>query len=160
MPLYQDRIHGNATYLPDLINNAPGKNADGSKANWGHSYEVAGFANTRGTGGSMGANIRKTQSAVAAYIYKLANTTFPQYNFINQRGGPSDLMIIYDEDDKDYTGADPTRKNEDYPDAGDNHGTDGENFIFCDGHAEWVTQKNYLYKWFRGTDEFKDPIVP
>jgi prepilin-type N-terminal cleavage/methylation domain-containing protein len=158
VPLYQDRIHGNATYMPDLINNAPGKEADGTKADWGHSYEVAGFANARGTGGSTGAKIRKTQSSVSPYIYKLNNSTFPQYNFLNERGGPSDMWIIYDEDDRDASN--PTRHNEDYPDPGDNHGTEGENVVFCDGHAEWITQKNYLYRWFRGTDEFKDPIVP
>ena len=68
------------------------------------------------------------------------------------------MWIIYDEDDRNAS--DPNRQNEDYPDAGDNHGKEGENLVFCDGHAEWVTQKNYLYRWFRGTDEFKDPIVP
>ena len=153
---YEARLHGNTRYLPDLVNNALGK--DGSN---GHSYEVAGFANTR-TAGAPPANIRKTQSTVSGYIYKLNNalTGFQQYNFKDQRGGPSDLFIIYDEDDKDYSGVDRSRRNEDYPDEGDNHGKEGANIVFCDGHAAWVTQKRYLYVWFRGTDEYHDPIAP
>jgi prepilin-type processing-associated H-X9-DG protein len=138
-----------------MVNNALGKNAGN-----GHSFEVAGWLNTRGAGGAQGATIRKTQAVVAGYNYQLINGNFPQYNFRNQRGGPSDIWIIYDADDKDYTGADLTRKNEDYPDAGDNHGREGGNVVYCDGHAEWVPQKFYLLKWFRGTDEYHDPIVP
>ncbi len=150
---YQERLHDNGSYLPDLVDNATGKNGT-----VGHSYEVAGWLNTRGTGGGQGATIRKTQASVTGYKYRLNNTTFPQYNCFNQTGGPSDIWIIYDADDKDYSGADPTRKNEDYPDPGDNHGAEGGHVVFCDGHAEWVPQKNYLLKWFRGTDEFHDQI--
>ncbi len=55
---------------------------------------------------------------------------------------------------------DPTRRNEDYPDPGDNHGADGGNVVYCDGHAEWAPQKLYLFKWFRGTDEWHAQITP
>jgi prepilin-type N-terminal cleavage/methylation domain-containing protein/prepilin-type processing-associated H-X9-DG protein len=160
VPYYGDRIHGTPTYLPDLVNNAPGRSADGTQSDYGHSYEVAGFANARISSGTPGANTRKTQDTVSAYIYKLINGTFPQYNNANQRGGPSDMWIMYDADDKDYTGADPNRKNEDYPDPGDNHGTEGANVVFCDGHAEWIKQNVYIRSWFRGTDEYHDPITP
>lgn len=155
VPTYEERLHGATTYLPDMDNNAPGK----AGAN-GHSYEVAGFANARGSGAVMGNNIRKTQATISHYTYKLYNSNFAQYNFYGQSGGPSDLWILYDADDKDYSGSDLSRTNEDYPDAGDNHGVEGGNVIYCDGHAEWVTRKLYLYKWFRGTDEYHDPIVP
>jgi prepilin-type N-terminal cleavage/methylation domain-containing protein/prepilin-type processing-associated H-X9-DG protein len=155
VPLYADRLHGNATYLPDLLNDALGKNGP-----VGHSYEVAGYANGRTTGGAAGAQSRKTQTSVAAYTYRLNNTSFPQYNFLNQRGGPSDFLILYDADDKDYLTGDATRRNEDYPDAGDNHGRDGGNVMFADGHAQWVQRPTYLLNWFRGTDEYHDPIVP
>jgi prepilin-type processing-associated H-X9-DG protein len=140
-----------------MLNNAPGKNGTN-----GHSYEVAGWANARSGSGAAGAMIRKTQLVAAGYTYRLNNTAggFPRYNFLGQRGGPSDLWIIYDADDEDYSGLDPTRKNEDYPDAGDNHGADGGNVVYCDGHAEWVPQKLYLYKWFRGTDEWHAQITP
>jgi prepilin-type N-terminal cleavage/methylation domain-containing protein/prepilin-type processing-associated H-X9-DG protein len=146
-----ERMHGTTVYYPQLLNNAPGK--DGTI---GHSYEIAGFLNRRGTGGSLGANVRKTQHSIAGHTYRLNNTTFPQFNFLNQRCGPSDIWIIYDADDRDAN--DAKRKNEDYPDDGDNHGREGGNVIFCDGHAEWVTRANYLRSFFRGTDEFHDPL--
>jgi prepilin-type processing-associated H-X9-DG protein len=135
------------------VNNAAGKNGT-----IGHSYEIAGFLNS--VGGPV-ANTRKTQSVTAGYTYKLnlaALPAFSQYNCYGQRGGPSDLWIIYDADDRDA--ADPSRQNEDYPDRGDNHGDAGGNIIFCDGHAEWVTRKHYLRSFFRGTDESKSPIIP
>jgi len=150
---YEERLHGRTSYLPDMLNNALGKDAT-----LGHSYEVAGFLNTRGNAGGLGANIRKTQSVVAGYTYRLNNTTFPKYNVFGQHAGPSDIWIIYDEDDR--TATDPKRQNEDYPDPGDNHGAEGANIIFCDGHASWVSQKLYLYSFFRGTDEYKDLIIP
>ena len=157
VPTYQERLHGNATYLPELVNNAKGRNDS-----YGHSYEVAGFANARGTGGAWGANIRKSQSSVLSYTYRLDNAQsgFPQYNFLNQTGGPVDLWIFYDEDDKDTSGTDHGRRNEDYPDENDNHGTEGGNVLFCDGHGQWVQQRKYLYSFFRGTDEFHKPIIP
>ena len=154
---YQDRLHGNTRYLPELVNNALGKSGTN-----GHSYEVAGWANARNSSGVAGAMIRKTQSVAAGYTYKLNNASggFPKYNFLGQRGGPSDLWIIYDADDRDYTGGDPSRRNEDYPDRGDNHGADGGNVMFGDGHGEWVGRNVYLLKWFRGTDEWHDQIMP
>ena len=157
VPFYQDRLHGEAQYLPDLVNNAAGRNGTN-----GHSYEVAGWLNGRQSSGVAGAMLRKTQSLVAGYTYRLNNVAggFPRYNFQGQHGGPSDIWIIYDADDEDYTGADPNRKNEDYPDAGDNHGADGGNVVFCDGHAEWVPRKLYLWKWFRGTDEWHTQVTP
>jgi prepilin-type processing-associated H-X9-DG protein len=151
--LYQERLHDRLFYLPDLRDNAPGKDATN-----GHSYEVAGFLNARQTGGVLNPNsVRKTQSVVSGYTYQLNNTTFPQYNYYQQRGGPSDIWIIYDEDD---ASGDVKRRNEDYPDPGDNHGAEGANVIFCDGHAAWIKQKSYLASFFRGTDEFKNQIVP
>lgn len=34
-----------------------------------------------------------------------------------------------------------------YPNSLDNHATAGANVTFCDGHAEWITQKKYLRSW-------------
>ena len=151
---YAERLHGNYTYLPELVNNS----LQGRNGITGHSYEMAGYANGRTSGGVAGAKVRKTQSVANGYTYKLNNTTFPQYNFLGQKAGPSDFWIIYDADDKD-PGGDPSRRNEDYPDAGDNHGKDGGNVSFCDGHAQWVQRVRYLDAWFRGTDEYHDPIT-
>ena len=152
--LYSDRIHGGANYLNDLVDNATGK-----EGLTGTSYEVAGFLNARTTGGvANAAPTRKTQSVIAGYSAKLI-----QLPFINAGDhlGPSDMWIIYDADDAGSpAGSDPTRKNGDYPDPGDNHGNEGGNVVFCDGHAEWVSQKNYLRSFARGTDEYHDAVVP
>ena len=151
---YEERLHRNGLWYKDLLDNAPGKD----DAN-GDSYEVAGFANGRKGAGVAGAKIRKKQSTVLSYTYLLDNsgTSFPQNQYLGQHGGPSDLFIIYDEDDQ---GGGGSRNNEDYPDRGDNHGVEGENFVYCDGHAAWVTQKRHMENWFRGTDEWHPAIVP
>ena len=156
MNSYLERLHNSSRYLPDLVNNS----TLGKGFTNGHSYEVAGWINGQQSSGVRGAMLRKTQSVVAGYSYRLDNAAggFPQYNFLGQRGGPSDIWIIYDADDRSST--DPSRQNEDYPDAGDNHGTAGGNVVFCDGHAEWITRKLYLWKWFRGTDEWHAQITP
>jgi prepilin-type N-terminal cleavage/methylation domain-containing protein/prepilin-type processing-associated H-X9-DG protein len=153
--LYTDRLHGNTTYLPYLIDNASGK--DGTIY---HSYEIAGYLNGRTAAGNNLINpVRKTHASVAGYTYKLDNrgaAAFSIYNYLGSRGGPSDFWLIYDADDQ--AGAD--RPNGDYPDPGDNHGKDGANITFCDGHAEWVSQKRYMQSFFRGTDEYHPAIVP
>ena len=153
--VYVDRIHGGATYLTNLVNNAEGREGP-----FGHSYEVSGFLNGRVTGGVANpAPIRKTQSVIAGYTARL--TQLPNIT-AGQHLGPSDIWIIYDADDA-LPAADPnyaSRKNGDYPDPGDNHGKDGGNIVFCDGHAEWVSQKNYLHSFAVGTDEYHDIIIP
>jgi prepilin-type N-terminal cleavage/methylation domain-containing protein/prepilin-type processing-associated H-X9-DG protein len=151
---YRDRIHGGEVFVPGLVDNAAGKNGTS-----GHSYEIAGFINARMASGVAGANQRKTQSTINKWVYRLNNTLFPQYNIRGQAGGPSDIWIIYDADDRDNTGVDKTRQNEDYPDPGDNHGTDGGNVIFADGHAEFVKQEDYLRRFFRGTDEYHPQLI-
>jgi len=154
VPYYKDRIHGRDTWLAGLVNNAPGKNGT-----VGHSYEIAGFMNARLGPGQPGRNKRKTQSTINKWTYQLPNAAFPQWNVRNLVGGPSDIWLIYDADDRDYTGVDTSRKNEDYPDTGDNHGTEGGNVIFADGHAEFIKQTDYLRRFFRGTDEYHPPLL-
>lgn len=149
---YTERIHNTGPVLIDLVDNALG----GRNDTIGHSYEVAGFLQGRLNGGAGNPTpIRKTQARLTGYNYTLTSEFTTA-----QRGGPSDFWIIYDADDAANTSAPDyaTRKNGDYPDAGDNHGTDGANVVFCDGHAEWVRQKSYLRSFARGTDEYHDPL--
>jgi prepilin-type N-terminal cleavage/methylation domain-containing protein/prepilin-type processing-associated H-X9-DG protein len=155
IPAYADRIHGNSTYVPDLVTNAVGKNGL-----YGSSYEVTGFLNSYTVNGNNYNNKRKTQNICGAYVTKI--TQLP-YTTAGQRIGLSDIWIIYDADDRGYlpSGAvDPARKNDNYPDPGDNHGAAGANVVFCDGHAQWVAQRFYLRSYILGTDEYHPPISP
>ena len=154
---YIDRLHGNTTYISGLTDNAPNGREDSTSQR--HSYEVTGFINGRTAAGSNPNAPRKTYSLLAGYNYKLDNrgsATFAAYNYLGQKASSSAIWIIYDADDA--TGG--NRQNGDYPDAGDNHGKDGANIVFADGHAEWVSQKRYMESFFRGTDEYHDPINP
>src|SRR5258705_5708746 len=142
--LYQERLHGSTRYVKSLLDNAPGKNAT-----YGSSYEVAGFfCGQNGQTISDTANVRKTQKSTLSHIYS-APQGGTKYNYIGQHASPSDVWIIYDE--VDAGGAD--RPNEDFPDVGDNHGADGGNIVFGDGHAQWVPRKRYVGSFIRGTDE-------
>ena len=146
--LYSDRMHGNERYVSSLLNNA----LQGKKDTYGHSYEVAGyFAGSGGNqiGGPYNVNERKTQRSVISRIYVTPQAGAGKYDFRGQKASPSDVWIIYDADDA--TGGD--RPREDFPDPGDNHGADGGNIVFGDGHAEWVSSKKYVGSFIRGTDE-------
>ena len=149
VPYYVDRIHGGTTYVTDLCTNATGKNGK-----YGTSYEISGYLHSvLKTGEDTASSIRKTQNVCGRYAYQ---STFADLN--GQVGGISDMWIIYDADDKVTT--DPTRKNDNYPDPGDNHGTSGGNVVFGDGHAQWITQKNYIKSFEWGTDEYHPVPTP
>lgn len=55
--------------------------------------------------------------------------------------GPSRTWLTLDGDDN----FNPANKYNNYPDANDNHGAEGANANFCDGHAEWVKEKGKYY---------------
>jgi prepilin-type processing-associated H-X9-DG protein len=143
---YQERLHDNAFYYSDLLDNSP----TGREGTTGHSYEIAGFfrgqAGTSTGGGTI--NVRKTQTSALNYYYK-ETLNLPRYNFVGTKASHTDVWIIYDADDP----GGPGRDNQDYPDPGDNHGKDGGNVAFGDGHAEWVVQRKYIGSFIRGTDE-------
>lgn len=150
--LYTDRMHGNMRYVQSLQDNADGRNAAGNTLNpdGGHSYEVAGFfCGENGFTVNDQTNVRKRQSTVNSHTYKRTGGNPPHYRFTGVVG-PSHTWIIYDADDPG-TGGD--RPNGDFPDKGDNHGADGGNVVFGDGHAEWVPRKKYVGSFIRGTDE-------
>ncbi len=143
---YAERTHiSDGKYWVDLLDNAAGK-----KGATGSSYEVTGFFNGGSNGG--GNAVRKTERNIASYTAK--NIQFGVT--AGQKFSTSDVWILYDADDR--VAADPERQHEDYPDVGDNHGTAGGNVVFCDGHAQWVAQKNYLRMWALGTDELHGPV--
>jgi prepilin-type N-terminal cleavage/methylation domain-containing protein/prepilin-type processing-associated H-X9-DG protein len=55
--------------------------------------------------------------------------------------GPSRTWLTLDGDDN----FNPANVYNNYPDKNDNHGADGANANFCDGHAEWVREKGKYY---------------
>ena len=65
--------------------------------------------------------------------------------------GPSRIWIAFDADDGKPTGYN------NYPDAADNHGADGANAMFCDGHAQWVKRQNYILSWNMSQDDTRVP---
>jgi len=79
----------------------------------------------------------KTENRVLTYSHR----NYP-FGLRGTIAGPARIWLQVDADSAfaTYTGA-----INDYPDAGDNHGPEGHNANFCDGHAEWVTVKGGKY---------------
>ncbi len=158
-PEYATRLHDRFQIVTLLQDNALGRNGT-----TGHSYEVTGFmAGNTGTSSSATLNDRKTQESVANHVYATSQTSFPQWDFSVAPNGPSKanpstVWLIYDADDQSAT--DTSRPNEDYPDKGDNHGKDGGNVVFADGHAGFVIRSEYIRSFILGTDERHGAVVP
>ena len=106
----------------------------------GHSYENFSwwrslpdeFPNSGRTG------VRKTESRVQTQAHRTPCALGLQATV----AGPSRTWLQVDADSffATYGGA-----INDYPDVGDNHGADGHNANFCDGHVEFVTPKGKNY---------------
>ncbi len=90
--------------------------------NRGLSYEVFGTF----TGGPRG---KKTESSVSGMVHPNMGV----------RLNPTMVFLMIDADTASDIG--------NYPDPKDNHGKDGGNMNFADGHARWITVKNYLEVW-------------
>ncbi len=160
---YADRLHGNPNILLDLQHIAE----DGAtynvsaKSGPGASYEVSGFLDGNNTIEPGVFNIRKTQKSILSYHYQ--NTCFysvavsptsqktEAYYLAGLPGSLTTMFLLYDGDDPVTYGG--RVSNDNYPDSVDNHGKDGGNVLFCDGHAAWVQQAGYPKMWALGTDE-------
>ena len=111
--------------LVDLLDNAVNKAAPGT------SYEVFGYF--RGYKPEL---VQKTQATVLSYAHV--------HDAFGLRGvvpGPTRVWLILDADDASKGGIG------NYPDRFDNHGAIGGNVAFCDGHAELVRQRDYVYRF-------------
>lgn len=100
---------------------------------WWRNFPPAPFDELPGRSGK-----RKTESRAQSW----AHTGPCPLGLQGSIAGPSRIWIQVDADSvlATYPGA----KN-DYPDVGDNHGADGHNANFIDGHAEFVTPKGNRY---------------
>ena len=161
---YADRLHGDSIFIPQLQMMAED---GGGLYNWrlkagpGSSYDVAGFLDGNNSPGSALANIRKTQASIASYRYQNSclytvplsptKTKTLIFDLRGQNASASSVLLLYDGDDAVPCGE--TFSNPHYPDSIDNHGKDGGNMLFCDGHASWVRQADYPRMWALGTDD-------
>jgi prepilin-type N-terminal cleavage/methylation domain-containing protein/prepilin-type processing-associated H-X9-DG protein len=112
----------------------------------GHSYENFAFMGLPSP--TTGERVRKTEASVNTYARKQTVT-----NLGLEAGliaGPSRNALMYDGDD--FNPALPGSIN-DYPDKYDHHGAIGANGNFCDGHAEWIPVKRYLFVYELSQDE-------
>lgn len=123
-------------YLTDL-----GDFVGSSRTN-GHSYESFAFMGRPDANGQL---VRKTQDSVNTYAH-VQNA----FNLQGVIAGPSRNALMYDGDDLDATK--PGSIN-DFPDKYDHHGDAGANGNFCDGHAEWIPVKKYLFTYEMSQDE-------
>ena len=144
------------TVLVDMLKQADYKTAR-SSATYdqdlrGVSYEIYGFMNNDGSttqnhfyyGKTITAGgIKKAEKNVQAYPHK--NSLF---GLRGQRIGSPQIWLIFD-GDRFGPGA---RNN--FPDKNDDHGAEGGNILFCDGHVQWVKGgMNWVVSYETGQDE-------
>lgn len=130
----------NTRQLTDLMDFASGGRTNG------HSYETFAYS------GPGGAQVFKTQSSVQSYARQV-DLKPPTAPFTLEKGliaGVSRTVIMYDGDDFIPT---ESWSINNYPDKGDHHGASGANANFCDGHADWIPVKKYLYVYELSQDE-------
>jgi prepilin-type processing-associated H-X9-DG protein len=125
--------------IKDLKNNAKTRDARG------HSYEVFGWY--RFAGGGTANDIQKTQSTVASYALQ---GDYPAVGLKKGiKPGYINTMLFLDADDKNV---EKPASIGNYPDSTDNHGKDGNNVAFCDGHAEFVRTTRWIYRFTLSED--------
>jgi prepilin-type N-terminal cleavage/methylation domain-containing protein/prepilin-type processing-associated H-X9-DG protein len=124
----------------------------GNTTNAGSSYELWGFMNYTGPATLsftdlrvLGATVRvkgvkKTVATVQNYVH-----SYDSFGLRGTTPGPSRIWLILDGDEP------PGYQN--FPDENNNHGAQGGNVSFCDGHVEWVPAKDYLYRCELSQDE-------
>jgi len=96
-------------------------NAPNKNATNGHSYETLG--EIRGS--------KVTQKFLQSY-------TLQYHSTYKGKPGPSAVWFFFDADDSPANNA---------LDDADNHGKEGGNVAYCDGHAAWVKRKDWRRQW-------------
>lgn len=117
---------------------------------YGLSYEVFGLFT-----GSGIAHPKKTENRINGFQVRSDHATLA-----NLRPGLSGVFLLVD---ADVGATEPPvlsrNNNSNFPDREDNHGKDGSNMSFCDGHAEFVKQNKWLHTWnlSQGTSRVATP---
>ena len=122
--------------VTDLVLPAP------KSQNFGTSYEVFGLMT-----GSGVSSPKKTEQKLNSYTLQ-QTTTVPRVKI-----SPTAVFLMVD---RDYGSTEPpvaaAINNSNYPDPEDNHGKDGNNMNFCDGHAEFVRRTRWMDVWNSSQD--------
>jgi len=142
------------TVLADMMVQARYKRpqAGGNLDVRGTSYEIYGFMNNDGGISTKhsyygqtvtSAGIKKSERTISNYTHK--NRVF---GLQGQRISPTQIWLIFD-GDRDGPGA-----INNYPDKNDDHGADGGNILFCDGHVQFTKGgMNWVISYETGQDE-------
>jgi prepilin-type N-terminal cleavage/methylation domain-containing protein len=132
---------GNITDLKDFATNRNSAGYSYENFAWYRNVSTGTPQQTDGTGGIQN---RKTETLVSSRPHQKSVDGLGQQGIVP---GPSRTWLSIDGDDYYYS--DPATRPNNYPDPGDNHGADGANANFCDGHAEWVKEKGKYYLLLR-----------
>lgn len=95
------------------------------------------------TDGTGGVQLRKTESRTLTRTHR---NTIDGLGLLRAVPGPSRTWLTLDGDSLSESSVSNPN---DYPSGTDNHGSDGANANFCDGHAEWVKEKGEYYHILR-----------
>ena len=128
----------------DLSNNANSPQANGT------SYEVFGNFTDRL------ANITRKKRESTVQTFTITSRGSPATGYaIGAKPGPSAIFIFTDGDDPSTIIPGDVNN---WPDsAADNHQAEGSGFTFCDGHAEFVKQQNFMKVWNTAHDDNRTP---
>jgi prepilin-type N-terminal cleavage/methylation domain-containing protein/prepilin-type processing-associated H-X9-DG protein len=120
-------------YVVDLSKTAVNRNATN-----GHSYEVLG--NIRVFDGSCVSTRPKLTETLVSNRTLSGGACAGSNNKVPAgfRPGPTGTWLIYDSDNGGINVE---------PDSEDNHGKDGSNVAYCDGHAAWVRRSEWRTQW-------------
>ena len=145
----------NPTYVPNvnsfLCPSARNKIRPNTVVNtWGRTV-VADLGNngakidSNGTSYECFGNFGKDTNVYGKKSEKSVNAFFIQkfVGYIGTKPGASAVCMLLDADD-DLPGQGLNGDANNWPDKMDNHGTDGQNFSFLDGHAAWVNRKDHM----------------
>lgn len=117
---------------------------------FGLSYEVFGlFAD------SNIPNPKKTENRINSFQIRGDHSTLA-----NTRPGAANIFLLVDADSGSVIPPVLSKPlNSNFPDPEDNHGKDGSNMSFCDGHAEFVKRTRWLEAWnlSQGTSRTASP---
>lgn len=141
-------VHGRDVLL-HLLNDSQGKDDDGSNPNinpsgGGHSYEIWAWQDS-GTvfpdgfydDGLLDRNVQRgVRAGDRSFQVTQPATNRGRIKSTRMNSDPSRVFLAFDADNDE--GSNPNQGVNNWPDAHNNHGTDGYNFVFCDGSARFV----------------------